>query len=154
MIPSQPKGQQPKSAVPKPATNGTATRGAKTARGGRGGRRGRNAGRPKPKTADELDAEMTDYFDGNAANGTAATTDASATGGAAQPAVNGGEEMDEISVCDIENLAGTMLISYYSKLADTNTEELYNPEGQRWRQIAKGIERASNSTRQEGKGVS
>lgn len=30
-------------------------------------RRGRNAGRPKPKTAEELDAEMQDYFDQNPA---------------------------------------------------------------------------------------
>ena len=89
---------QPKSAAPKPATNGTATRGGRV--GGRGARRGRNAGRPKAKTADELDAEMVDYFDANAANGTAATTDAAATmNGAAAPATNGEEiGMDEISV--------------------------------------------------------
>lgn len=79
-------------------TNGTATRGGRV--GGRGARRGRNTGRPKAKTADELDAEMVDYFDANAANGTAATTDAVATvNGAAAPATNGEEiGMDEISV--------------------------------------------------------
>ncbi|KAL2044200.1 hypothetical protein N7G274_002905 [Stereocaulon virgatum] len=82
---------QPKSAAPKPATNGTTERGRKTR--GRGARRGRNAGRPKAKTADELDAEMVDYFDANAANGTTATTDATV----AQPIANGGEQMDEIS---------------------------------------------------------
>lgn len=51
------------------------TRGAgRGVRGARGRvRRGRNAGRPKPKTADQLDAEMTDYFTGGPApNGEAA----------------------------------------------------------------------------------
>ncbi|KAL9072892.1 MAG: hypothetical protein Q9161_003263 [Pseudevernia consocians] len=88
---------QPKSVAAKSATNGTATRGGRV--GGRGARRGRNAGRPKAKTADELDAEMVDYFDANAANGTAATTDAAATvNGSAAPATNGEETgMDEIS---------------------------------------------------------
>lgn len=95
----QPKGAKPKSAAPKPATNGeTTTRGGGTR--GRGGRRGRNAGRPKTKTADELDAEMVDYFDANAANGTAATAEtAAATNGSAQPSGTVGEDlgMDEIS---------------------------------------------------------
>lgn len=41
---------------------------------------------------------MVDYFDANAANGTAATTDATGTmNGAAPPATNG-DGMDEISV--------------------------------------------------------
>ena len=84
---------QPKSAAPKPATSGAATRGGRTR--GRG-RRGRNAGRPKAKTADELDAEMVDYFDANAANGTAG---AEATNGATVPATNGDAGMEEISVC-------------------------------------------------------
>jgi len=59
-------------------------------------RRGRNAGRPKRKTAEELDAEMTDYFGGNAAAGADATA---ATNGNAAGAT-GGEDlgMDEISV--------------------------------------------------------
>jgi len=82
---------QPKSAAPKPATSGTATRGGRTR--GRG-RRGRNAGRPKAKTADELDAEMVDYFDANAASGTAGTE---ATNGATAPATNGDAGMEEIS---------------------------------------------------------
>ena len=92
MIRRNPKNQ-PKSAAPKPATNGTATRGGRTR--GRG-RRGRNAGRPKAKTADELDAEMVDYFDANAANGTAG---AEAANGATAPATNGDAGMEEISVC-------------------------------------------------------
>ena len=97
MVYSQPKNQ-PKSAAAKPVTNGTTARGGKPR--GRGARRGRNAGRPKAKTADELDAEMVDYFDVNAANGATATTDA----GAAQPITNGGEGMDEISVCSTKPL--------------------------------------------------
>ena len=74
--------------------------------GGRGTRRGRNAGRPKAKTADELDAEMVDYFDANAASGTAATTDSSGTvNGASAPATNGEEiGMDEISVSVVQAL--------------------------------------------------
>ena len=75
---------------PKAATNGKPTRGAGRPRG-RGGR-GRN--RQPRKTADELDAEMVDYFDSpaggneNAANGTTE-----------QPAAAQGDaNMDEISV--------------------------------------------------------
>ena len=47
---------------------------------------------------------MVDYFDANAANGTAATTDAVATvNGAAAPATNQEEiGMDEISVSTIQ----------------------------------------------------
>jgi len=75
---------------------------------GRGVRRGRNAGRPKAKTAEELDAEMVDYFDANAANGTTSGVDVGAvTNGAVQPAAtNGGEDlgMDEISVSISHNL--------------------------------------------------
>ncbi|KAL9632230.1 MAG: hypothetical protein Q9164_005449 [Protoblastenia rupestris] len=91
---TQPKGARPKSAASKPAINGTNERGGKA--GGGRGRPRRNAGRPKAKTADELDAEMADYFDPNAP---AATTDAAATtNGAAQPSANGEDlGMDEIS---------------------------------------------------------
>ena len=92
---SQPKSAaKPKSATDKAATNGTVARGAGSTRG-RGGRRGRNANRPKPKTADELDAEMVDYFDTNATNGAVGSAD----GVAANPA-DGGDElgMGEISV--------------------------------------------------------
>jgi len=91
---------QPKSAT---VTKSTATG---TAKGGRVGKqkRGRNANRPKPKTAEELDAEMTDYFATNA-NGTAAAASAVDTmnSGAAAPATNGDDlGMDEISVGSIE----------------------------------------------------
>lgn len=54
-------------------TNGDAKKGR--ARNKNSGR----AGKPKAKTADELDAEMTDYFGGGQTNGTAtATADATA----------------------------------------------------------------------------
>lgn len=46
---------KPKSAAAAATTNSKATRGRPAKRGGR-------TGRGKPKTADELDAEMTDYF--------------------------------------------------------------------------------------------
>ncbi|KAL8752489.1 MAG: hypothetical protein Q9199_005702 [Rusavskia elegans] len=91
------KGPKPATAA-KATANGAGTR--DTTRGrGRGGRRGRNAGRAKPKTADELDAEMTDYFDTNAANGTVQGNDGVATNGAVQPVANGADDlgMDEIS---------------------------------------------------------
>ena len=81
---------QPKQAAATKATDGAAR--------GRGGRvkRGRNAGRPKAKTADELDAEMTDYF--GATNGTDAG--AATTNGAAAAAAGGDDlGMDEVSVC-------------------------------------------------------
>ncbi|MCJ1231304.1 hypothetical protein MMC12_007981 [Toensbergia leucococca] len=94
----QPKNQ-PKLAVATKATpNGTTSRGGRGR--GRGVRRGRNAGRPKVKTAEELDAEMVDYFDATGANGGPAGTDAAATtNGAIQPITNGGDDlgMDEIS---------------------------------------------------------
>ena len=91
----QPKGQPRPATSAKPSTNGAATRGGRVL--GRGTRRGRNAGRAKPKTADELDAEMVDYFD---VNGTAGADGAATTNGTTQSAANGGEDlgMDEISV--------------------------------------------------------
>jgi THO complex subunit 4 len=86
---------------PKPATAGKAANDSVATRGrgrGRGGRRGRTAGRGKPKTADELDAEMVDYFDATGASGGNTGTDAAATNGAAPNAANGDDlGMDEIS---------------------------------------------------------
>ncbi|KAK4941578.1 RNA-binding RNA annealing protein, partial [Elasticomyces elasticus] len=69
-----PKGLSDRLAKPKPATKAQprtaakpATNSTTTTTGGRGGKpRARNA-RSKPKTAEELDAEMQDYFDVNAA---------------------------------------------------------------------------------------
>ena len=84
-------------AQPKPATASKAAAGKTATRGM--ARRGRNAGRAKPKTAEELDAEMQDYFDGGA---TGQTGDApmETNGGAVQPVANGGDVMeDEILVC-------------------------------------------------------
>jgi len=66
---------------PKPVTSTKAVRGSKSRRG-RGGRSGSGSGREKRKTADELDAEMADYFDGgNTQTGAATTTGAPATNG-------------------------------------------------------------------------
>lgn len=77
-------------AKPKPAT---ATKNGATAGGRRGrARKGKNPAQRK-KTAEELDAEMDDYFVGSEN----APVDAAANG-AAQPAANGDETMAEISV--------------------------------------------------------
>ena len=81
---------------PKPATANKTANNTSATRGGRAGRgrRGRNPGRGKPKTVEELDAEMVDYFANDApAEGTAPAN------GAVQQA-NGGEDlgMAEISV--------------------------------------------------------
>lgn len=72
----------PKAKGAAPATNGTtATKGAKGKKAGR-------ASRPKKKTADELDAEMQDYFGGHSAP----------ANGTAQPAAatNGAEPVDQV----------------------------------------------------------
>lgn len=77
---------QPKSAASKHGANGAkAGPAAKTAKKG-APRRARN-GRPSKKTAEELDSEMADYFDGSAAN----------TGNAegAAPATNGDAQMED-----------------------------------------------------------
>ena len=93
---SKPKTEKDK---PKPATAPKAAADKKSVRGrgrarGRGGRS--TVTRTKPKTADELDQEMTDYWN----NGQPAPGDtAMATnGGAVQPAAADGME-DEIMVC-------------------------------------------------------
>ncbi|KAJ5939007.1 mRNA export protein mlo3 [Penicillium verhagenii] len=91
--------QKPKS-KPKPATANKAanTNTAGNARGNtsrRGRNTGRNAGRGKPKSVEELDAEMVDYF----AGGENAPADNSAPVNGAAPQANGGEDlgMAEIS---------------------------------------------------------
>ncbi|OQO00190.1 hypothetical protein B0A48_13977 [Cryoendolithus antarcticus] len=69
-----------------PATNGATKSGKK--KSGRGGK-------PKAKSADELDAEMKDYFGGNEANGAVANGEVQAVAAAV---TNGGDTgMDEIS---------------------------------------------------------
>ncbi|EME78582.1 uncharacterized protein MYCFIDRAFT_212424 [Pseudocercospora fijiensis CIRAD86] len=84
---SQPKNaaKEKKKDAPKAATNGAAAgskAGKKKAKSGR-------AGRPKPKTTEELDAEMQDYF---------GSGEAAPANGTAQPAAtNGGDTgMDEV----------------------------------------------------------
>lgn len=86
---------QPKPATAAKSANKNAAAG-KAARGkGPRGRKGRNPGRGKPKTVEELDAEMVDYF----ANENA-PAEGTAPNGTAQQAANGGEDlgMAEISV--------------------------------------------------------
>jgi THO complex subunit 4 len=80
-------------AKPKPATaaprNAAGKEGAKNGRARRGGKGEASAGRvgrPKPKTTEELDAEMADYF----VNG-AGSDAALANGGAVHPAAAGGD---------------------------------------------------------------
>ncbi|KAE8326181.1 hypothetical protein BDV39DRAFT_206076 [Aspergillus sergii] len=83
---------------PKPATASKAADSSR-GRGRRGGRRGPapKPNRPKPKTVEELDAEMMDYFSNE--NAGTAEGNAPAPAAAPQPA-NGGEDlgMAEISV--------------------------------------------------------
>ena len=90
--------QHSQKSQPKPATAPKAANNNARGRGGRAtrGRRGRNPGRGKPKTAEELDAEMDDYFNNENAP---ADTNAPVNGSAPQ-ATNGGEDlgMADISV--------------------------------------------------------
>lgn len=87
---------------PRPATATKATKSANTNtnKGDRGrparGRKGRNPGRGKPKTVEELDAEMVDYF----ANENVPVAGNAPVNGTAPQATNGGEDlgMAEISV--------------------------------------------------------
>lgn len=85
---------QPKSATATKATTKDAPKGKKLVKGKKG-----KSNRPKPKTAAELDAEMTDYW-GN--TNAAATADATTTNGAAAATATGDEAMDEISVSDVD----------------------------------------------------
>ena len=77
-------------AAPKPVN---AAAGGATKAAGRGGRKGR-AGRPKPKTVEELDAEMSEYFDPNAVAPAANTNGAAAP--AAAPTTGDATMEDEI----------------------------------------------------------
>lgn len=84
---------QPKSAVAKPnAKNGVKARAV-----GKASKPKPKSRKPKAKTAEELDAEMTDYFAGGASTETAAAA-------ATEPAA-GGEDlgMEEISVSGDEH---------------------------------------------------
>jgi len=79
---NKPAPQPRKDNKPKPAgdrNNNKGGRGEKGARGGKGGKRGGKAAAPrKNKTAEELDAEMVDYFGTNDAPSTAAPAAAAA----------------------------------------------------------------------------
>lgn len=87
------KAEKPKPAAAKPARGRGGARGNK--RGGAGGRGG--SGRGKPKTAEQLDQEMADYF-GNNDNSANATTTTTAAPAAAPAASNGDVGMDEDTV--------------------------------------------------------
>ena len=106
-ISRHPKGNPKPVTSAKPSTRGTTTREGGR---GRGIKRGRNAGRAKAKTADELDAEMSDYFGATGANGTTGN-DAALVNGTNQPIGNGETDlgMDEISV---RTLAVHVFMSY------------------------------------------
>lgn len=95
-VAANPKAQ-PKSATTTKASANGSGKGARAAKP----KRERKPNRPKPKTAEELDAEMTDYWgpNGNANGGSAAAAVADGmTTGAAEPATNGEDlGMDEIS---------------------------------------------------------
>lgn len=75
---------------PKPAT--ATKKAAATKAGVKKPRKGRNPARGKPKTAEELDAEMQDYFNDNTATtGQDGDTAMVTNGGAVQPVANGGD---------------------------------------------------------------
>jgi len=97
-VAANPKAQ-PKSAT---AVKKDTKDGAK-GRAGKPGRKRARTARPKAKTAEELDAEMTDYWGGNNPSAVGAPAEAVATNGTTAPAVTTGDDaMDEISVSDVE----------------------------------------------------
>ena len=97
---ANPKAQPKSATATKKGVGKDATKGRPAVGKAAKPKRGRTS-RPKPKTAEELDAEMTDYWGGNNPSAVT-TTDATAANGAA-PATNAGEDaMEEISVSDIE----------------------------------------------------
>ncbi|KAK5199729.1 RNA-binding RNA annealing protein [Exophiala xenobiotica] len=98
-ISANPKAQ-PKSAT---AVKKDTKDGAKGRAGKPGNKKRARTARPKAKTAEELDAEMTDYWGGNNPSAVGAPTEAVATNGTTAPAVTTGDDaMDEISVSDVE----------------------------------------------------
>ena len=128
----QPKSAKPKPVTQKATTNGTtSTRGGIRGRGrGRGGRGGRNTNRPKPKTADELDAEMVDYFDTTATGAAAPAEGAAATGG---------DElgMEEISVSSPRSSQPHIRLTGHSKSHISDQDALWGIEehcsdGRKW----------------------
>jgi THO complex subunit 4 len=96
---ANPKAQPKSATATKKAVGKDGVKGRAVSKAGKP-KRGRNS-RPKPKTAEELDAEMTDYWGGNNPSAVTTTTGTAANGAA--PAANAGEDaMEEISVSDIE----------------------------------------------------
>ena len=99
---SKPKTEKekpkPATAAPKNAADKKNIRGRGRGRG-RGGRN--NSTRVKPKTADELDQEMTDYWN-NGQPAPVADTSMGTNGGPVQPAPAADAMEDEIMVCDID----------------------------------------------------
>ena len=93
---ANPKGQ-PKSAVTKANAKDAGKGGPAGRRGAKQTRAPKNP-RPKAKTAEELDAEMTDYFAGNGANAGNAQVNAAAANGAEPTANTEDLGMEEISV--------------------------------------------------------
>lgn len=88
-------------AQPKSATTTKAT--AKDAKGRKAGRPKRGkSNKPKPKTAEELDAEMTDYWGNNNAAAPNNVDSAGAANGTAPAATGEDLGMDEISVSSME----------------------------------------------------
>ena len=79
---AQPKAQPKSAATVKKNANAPAGKGGATAgRGGKKTTRGGRSNRPVKKTAEELDSEMADYFDGAAENNANAGAPAAAAGG-------------------------------------------------------------------------
>jgi len=76
-----------KTSKPKPATITSKNASNPRGRGRRGGpmNRGGRPARPKPKTAEELDAEMADYWDGNAQAPSVVVTDGAQYANTAAP---------------------------------------------------------------------
>ena len=97
---ANPKAQPKSATATKKVVGKDGVKGRPVAKAGKP-KRGRNA-RPKAKTAEELDAEMTDYWGGNNPSAAGTTTDAAATNGAAPAANASGDAMEEISVSDLE----------------------------------------------------
>lgn len=98
---ANPKAQPKSAANVKKATAKDGTKGRSAGKpGSKPAKRGRQ-NRPKAKTAEELDAEMTDYWGGNNPSAVGATTQATANG-TASAAAAGDDAMDEISVSDVE----------------------------------------------------
>ncbi|EXJ76792.1 uncharacterized protein A1O5_01300 [Cladophialophora psammophila CBS 110553] len=98
---ANPKAQPKSATATKKVTGKDGTKGRSAGKPGKP-KRGRNP-RAKPKTAEELDAEMTDYWGGNNPSAVGTTAEAAATNGIA-PAANTSDDMgmEEISVSDVE----------------------------------------------------